>query len=52
MNNKMIGRCDNCGQDYCQECTEGVTKWELFCSTSCEAEFEEAAEKNAGEDDE
>ena len=37
MNNKMIGRCENCDQDYCQECSENGN-WQKFCSDKCERE--------------
>ena len=30
MNNKMIGRCENCDQDYCQECSENGN-WMTNC---------------------
>ncbi len=46
MNNKMIGHCENCDQDYCQECTEGTEEWQRFCSESCEKEW---AEENSAE---
>ena len=39
MNNKMIGRCEFCGQDYCQECTTGNGfDWKTYCSAKCERE--------------
>jgi len=34
MNNKMFGVCENCGQTYCQECTDE----KRFCSRQCERE--------------
>ena len=43
MNNKMIGLCSMCGQDYCQECTEH-DGWEDFCSASCKKEWDELPE--------
>lgn len=42
MNNKMLGKCEWCGQDYCQECTDFEVKvWQKFCSTLCEKEYNE-----------
>lgn len=41
MNNKMIGKCEMCSQEYCQECTEDVTEWQRFCSPRCEREHHE-----------
>lgn len=32
--NKLIGSCEYCNQDYCQECTE-FQGWERFCSPLC-----------------
>jgi len=39
VNNKMIGRCENCNQDYCQECTDDGCDWKRFCSLACEREW-------------
>jgi len=38
VNNKMIGKCKECDQDYCQECSENEN-WEEFCSTKCEEDY-------------
>ncbi len=38
MNNKMLGHCKACAQDYCQECCDN-TNWEKFCSESCETDY-------------
>ena len=37
-NNQMIGKCKNCGQDYCQECSINKN-WQEFCSDICEKEY-------------
>ena len=34
-NSQMIGLCESCGQDYCQECTD-AREWERYCSRACE----------------
>lgn len=39
MSNQLIGKCKNCNQDYCQNCSEN-TNWQNFCSTACEKEHE------------
>ena len=39
MNNKLIGKCKNCDQWYCMECSENE-HWEEFCSGNCEREYE------------
>jgi hypothetical protein len=44
-NNQMIGKCVNCGQDYCQECSDHKD-WELYCSTKCKEEYEASKNKN------
>ena len=38
MNNQMIGKCELCRQDYCQECSD-FEGWEEFCSKLCRDEF-------------
>ena len=43
MNNKMIGQCAYCGQDYCQECTDDGCTWQTFCSNRCEKDANEEA---------
>lgn len=40
-NSKMIGRCENCNQDYCQECSNAKF-WDRYCSKDCEKDVEEA----------
>jgi hypothetical protein len=40
MNNKMVGTCKNCGQYYCQECSDN-NDWMNYCSDKCEKEAEE-----------
>lgn len=45
MKNKMIGKCEWCNQDYCQECTEDVTEWQKFCCSLCEREYNENENK-------
>jgi hypothetical protein len=37
MNSKMIGRCDNCDQPYCCECSNAEL-WGSYCSETCEKE--------------
>ena len=50
MNNQMIGNCRNCGQDYCQECSEH-THWQEFCSERCYEEYKEHNPKFVAEGD-
>ena len=40
MNNKMIEKCIECGQDYCQECTCDMRGWQNYCSEKCRDEHE------------
>ncbi len=40
MNNKSIGKCEFCGQDYCMECSDNKN-WEKFCSGECEERYKE-----------
>lgn len=44
-NNKMIGRCEYCGQDYCQECSDHE-EWEKYCSEECAKEAKKEEEEN------
>ncbi len=48
MNNKMIGKCELCEQDYCQECSGDDYEWRRFCSPRCDREAaEQLAEESA-----
>ncbi len=38
MNNRMIGECKYCGQDYCMECSKH-THWEDCCCEDCHNEY-------------
>jgi len=42
-NNMMLGECKNCGQTYCQECSDNID-WLNFCSTKCELEYRDSQE--------
>jgi hypothetical protein len=37
--NKMIGKCKQCKEDYCMNCATNE-KWLVFCSIECEIEWE------------
>jgi len=49
-NNLMIGKCKNCGQDYCQECSTNED-WMNFCSIECEEEYEGEYEDTLDDED-
>ncbi len=34
-NSQMIGTCEYCNQEYCQECTD-APDWLEYCSVRCE----------------
>jgi hypothetical protein len=39
VSNKMIGQCENCADEYCQECTTDGCDGQRFCSRRCEREY-------------
>ena len=41
-NSKSIGNCDQCGQNYCLECTD-AKDWQRYCSMDCEEEDQESS---------
>jgi len=42
--NSYLGKCKNCDQDYCKECSsqEGYDGWQDFCCDGCKWEYEQA----------
>ena len=45
MNSKSIHTCENCGQLYCQECSDAEA-WQKFCSKECEEEKDREKDEN------
>lgn len=43
-NNKLIGKCKNCDQDYCMECSNHIG-WDLFCSDACRDDDKDKRER-------
>jgi len=45
----MIGKCELCKQNYCQECTD-ATKWQQYCSQRCQDEAEKEQQTEEGKE--